>query len=121
MNSMVMSRQSTSITLPDVPEVNDVRAVNAAARAVMDAITTASPEDSRWKTGGPLVSAAALRLREAIGAPVIGTSIDAPPIVRECDLATAARGLLARDAHIEDGVAASDFLRLAFKATVAFS
>lgn len=115
MTSMVISRQGSTLTLPGL------RSVNAATQALLDAMTAAGPDDPRWDGVGPLVSAAALRLREAIGTPVVGSCVGAPPIVRESDFAAAARGLLSREARIEHPGPARDFIRLAFEATVALS
>jgi hypothetical protein len=53
--------------------------------------------------------------------PVIGFGGDAPPIVRERDLSTAAHRLLARHVRIENKQAAWQFLQLAEHATVELS
>lgn len=115
MTSMVTSRQTPTMAVPGP------RAVQAAATAVLEAMTAAGPDDPRWEHVGPLVSAAALRLREALGSHVEGSCVGSPAIVRERDFAVAARGLLAREVRIVDGRAARDYVRLAFDAAVALS
>lgn len=97
------------------------RGVSTAAGVLLDAMTAAGLDDPRWETAGPLVSAAALRLRQALGVPVLGTCVGTAPVVREHDLATAARGLLAREVHLADVAAAREFVRLALEAAVALS
>jgi hypothetical protein len=95
--------------------------ITEAADGLLDALTAAGLDDPRWESVGPLVSAAALLLREAIGAPVAGSSAGAPPIVRECDVATAARCLLGREVCVQNASAAHAFVKLATKAIAALS
>lgn len=97
------------------------RALRAATRTLLDAMTVAGLGDPRWATAGPLVSAAALRLRKALGAASHGSCVGTAPVVRERDFAVAARGLLRDDVHLTDLAAARDFVRLALDAARALS
>jgi hypothetical protein len=98
-----------------------LRAVEAAATMLLDAMTAAGLDDPRWQTAGPLVSAAALRLRECLGTPVRGTCVSGVPVVREADFAVAARALFSRDARLVAPMAGRDFVRIAVKAGLALS
>ena len=98
-----------------------VDVIRTATRRLLAAISALGADHGRWDTAGPLLGAAADQLREALGTPVTGSCIGAPPIVQERDLSMAAHRLLARDVRIENEQAARQFLRLALDATVALS
>jgi hypothetical protein len=98
-----------------------VDVIRAATRRLLTTISALDADDDRWHTIGPLLGAAAQRLREALGSSITGSCTGAPPIVQERDLSTAAHRLLARDVRIENEQAARQFLRLALDATVALS
>lgn len=99
-------------------ELDEIR---EACRRLLATISASDLDDRRWLATGPLVSSAALRLREAVGVATVGVPADAPPIVRERDLSMAAHRLLARDTQVVDGVAAAEFVRLAVEITLALS
>lgn len=115
MTATLTTVRSRSETAPNV----DV--VRIATRRLLVTISALDVDDHRWRAAGPLVSSAALSLREAIGTSVAGSLVDAPPIVRERDLSLAAHRLLARDVRIENELAAQQFIRLALHVTVALS
>jgi hypothetical protein len=92
--------------------------LTAAADALLDAITDAGPDDPRWLSAGPLVSAAAQRLREALGTPVNGSCASMSAVVREADFALAVRPLLAEAVVVDPG-AAQQFVGLAVAAALA--
>lgn len=113
---------ATMTTLPtQTAAPPSLAVVTEAAHGFLDALTLCGLDDSRWGTVGRLVSPAALRLREAIGAPLAGSSAAAPPIVRERDLATAARYLLRPETNVQDAHAAHEFVTLALEARLALS
>lgn len=89
-----------------------------AADILLSAMTEAGLDDSRWDSAGPVVSAAAQQLREALGTPVHGSCVSAPAVVREADFALAARPLLV-EAVVVDPDAARQFARLAREAALA--
>lgn len=66
----------------------------AATRSVAAAIASVPPHDRRWDLLGPLVSALADELRRALGETVSHTATAVPSVVRQRDLAVAARALL---------------------------
>jgi hypothetical protein len=115
MTTTLTTVRSRSETAPSV----DV--VRTATRRLLVTISALDVDDHRWRAAGQLVSSAALSLREAIGTPVAGCLVDAPPIVRERDLSMAAHRLLARDVRIENEQAAQQFIQLALHVTVALS
>lgn len=98
-----------------------IRGVDAAATMLLQAMSAAGLDGPRWETAGPLVSFAALRLREALGTPVRGTCVAAAPVVRERDFAVAAYALLSGDVRLVDPVAGRDFVRVATQAGLALS
>ena len=83
-------------------------------------MTQANYDDPRWESAGPLVSAAAQRLREALGTPVRGSCVSVSVVVREADFGLAARPLLV-DAPVVYIVAAREFVQLAGEAQLALS
>jgi hypothetical protein len=100
------------------PIVPGQPSLESAADTVLNAMTEAGLDDPRWESAGPLVSAAAQRLREALGTPVHGSCVSVPAVVREADFALAARPLLA-EAVVVDPEAARQFARLAVEAALA--
>lgn len=99
----------------------DVEGLREACGRLLATISTRDPDDRRWLPTGPLVHNAAMLLRKAVGVPTVGASADAPPIVCERDLSRAAHRLLARDVRVVDDGAATEFVQLALKITLAFS
>ena len=99
----------------DAPAVQSVKTI---ADSLLHAMTEAGLDDPGWESAGPLVSAAAQRLREALGTEVHGDCVSMSTIVREADFALAARPLLA-EAAVVDPEAARQFVRLAVDATLA--
>lgn len=99
----------------------DVNEVHEACRRLLVTVSASDLDDRRWLATGPLVSSAAIRLREAVGVATVGVSDDVPPIVRERDLSMAAHRLLARDVRVVDGDAAAEFVRLALEISLALS
>jgi hypothetical protein len=112
---------TTTLTTVRSPSASSVDAVRTATRRLLVTISALDVDDHRWRAAGPLVSSAALSLREAIGMPVAGSLLGAPPIVRERDLSKAAHRLLARDVRIESELAAQQFIRLVLHVTMALS
>ena len=100
------------------PVVPGQPSLKTAADTVLNAMTDAGLDDPRWESAGLLVSAAAQRLREALGTPVRGSCGAAPPVVREADFALAARPLLA-EAVVIDARAARHFVQMAAEAALA--
>lgn len=98
-----------------------VAVIDEAVKGLLDALTMMGLDDPWWETVGPLVSAAALRLRVAIGAPLAGSSAGTPPIVRERDVATTARYLLGREVRVQNAQAAREFVMLAMEAKLAIA
>lgn len=94
------------------------RSMQQAADTLLQAMAEASLDDPRWQSAGPLVTAAAQRLREALGSEVHGSCVSTPTVVREADFALATRPLLA-DAVVVDPGAARQFVRLAVDAALA--
>jgi hypothetical protein len=92
--------------------------LKTAADTLLCAMTEAGLDDPRWESAGPLVSAAAQRLREALGTAVHGSCVSVPAVVREADFALAARPLLAEAVVVDPG-AARQFVRLAAEAALA--
>jgi hypothetical protein len=92
--------------------------LKAAADILLSAMTEAGLDDPGWESAGPLVSAAAQSLREALGTPVHGSCLSVPAVVREADFALAARPLLA-EAAVVDPDAARRFAQLAIEAALA--
>lgn len=115
MTSFTIDRHSGATTL------TDLRAVRTATEILLGAITAAGPDDTRWVAAGPLVSRAAVRLRETLGVPVRGECRGAAPVVRERDFADAARWLLQDGASIREERTARDYVRIALESAVAFS
>lgn len=109
---------TTSTRSAPAPGVDEIR---EACDRLLAMISARDLDDRRWPATGPLVSSAAMRLREAVGVIPIGMSADAPPIVRERDLSMAAHRLLARDVRVVDGDAAAEFVRLALEISLALS
>jgi hypothetical protein len=107
----IHSRESAHV-IPELPSLK------ATADALLDAMTEAGIDHPRWELAGPLVSAAAERLREALGIPVHGSCLSVPAVVREADFALATRPLLA-EVVVVDSEAAGQFTRLAVEATLA--
>lgn len=105
-------------TSRDALVASDQRSIKAVADALLHAMTDAGLDDSRWESAGPLVSAAALRLREALGTAIRGKCVSAAGVAREADFAMAARPLLV-DATVVDPEAAREFVQLATEATLA--
>lgn len=95
--------------------------VREACRRLLATISARGLDDHRWHATGPLVTSAAMRLREAVGVATVGALDDVPPIVRERDLSMAAHRLLARDVQVVDGDAAGEFVRLALEISLALS
>lgn len=112
---MTITATPTIDTTRTVPTLHDVRTVGD---ALLEAITEAGPNDPRWAVAGPHVSAAARRLRQALGLPAIDGDVSLAPVVLEADLATAARRLFAKPPLVDDE-AARQFLGLAHDATLA--
>lgn len=102
-----------SLTVPSL------RAVENAAGTLVRVMTEVGLDDPRWETAGPLVSAAALRLREALGTPVSGSCVSAPSVVRERDFTAAARTLLDDRVTLVDPWAGRAFVGLAVEAALA--
>jgi hypothetical protein len=96
------------------------QSIKTAADTLLHAMTETGLEDPRWESAGPLVSAAAQRLREALGTAVRGDCVSGPAVVRETDFALSARPLLA-DAAVVDPNAARQFVGLAVEAALALS
>ncbi len=94
--------------------------VKTVADSLLQAMTDAGFDAPHWEAAGPLVSAAAQRLREALGTPVNGICVSVSAVVREADFAIAARPLLV-DAPVVDFVAAREFVQLAGEAQLALS
>ncbi len=94
--------------------------LKTAADILVGAMIKADLDNHRWESAGPLVSAAAERLREALGTPVRGSCVSVPAVVREADFASAARPLLA-GATVVDPEAARQFARLAVEAALALA
>ena len=99
--------------------IADRRAVQSAADMLLLVMTQADLDLARWSAAGPLVTAAAEQLRRAVGAPVMGSSVSAPAVVREADFAHAARALHTTD--VVEPEAAASFLRLAHEAALALA
>lgn len=89
-----------------------------ASDMLLCAMTDAGLDDPGWESAGPLVSAAAQWLREAMGTAVHGSCVSVPAVVREADFALACRPLLT-GAVIVEPEAARQFVRLAAEATLA--
>ena len=100
------------------PIVPGQSSLKTAADTVLNAMTEAGLDDPRWETAGLLVSAAAQRLREALGTPVHGSCVSVPAVARDADFALAARPLLGV-AVVVDHEAARQFARLAVEAALA--
>jgi hypothetical protein len=109
---------TTIRTTENALTVPDQQTIKTAVDALLHAIAKADLNDLRWESAGPLVSAAAQRLREALGTEVRGKCVSVPPIVRAADFAQAARPLLA-EAALVDPEAAQQFVQLAGEATLA--
>jgi len=110
---------TTTIRTPgNAIAVPDQRSINAVADDLLQAMTRAGLDDPRWESAGPLVSAAAHRLREALGTTIRGKCVSVLAVVREADFALAARPLLA-DAAVVDPAAAREFVQLADEARLA--
>lgn len=109
----IHSTSNTSV----VPNPHVIKAV---ADSLLNAMTEAGFDDPHWESAGPLVSAAAQRLREALGTPVNGSCVSVSAVVREADFAMATRPLLV-DAPVVDIVAARGFVQLAGEAQLALS
>ena len=108
-------------TGPTPTVLPSLRAVRAATDTLMRLLATTDLADPRRESAGPLVSAAAESLRQALGSPSQVTSVSAPAVVREADLATAARRLLADDAELVDPAAGRDYVLLAVDASLALA
>jgi hypothetical protein len=113
--SATLAPSSRSALATGVDEVRE------ACRRLLATISASDLDDRRWLATGPLVSSAALRLREAVGVATVGASDHVPPIVRERDLSMAAHRLLAHDVRVVDGDAAGEFVRLALEISLALS
>ena len=100
-----------------VPAPSDLRATTD---RLLHAMTEAGLDDPRWEVAGPIVTAAAQLLREALGTPSQVTCVFVPAVVREADFASAARPLLTDAAVVDEG-AARMFVRLSFEAALALS
>jgi len=112
---------TTTIRTPrNAPVVPGPHIIKIVADSLLRAMTEAGFDDPQWESAGPLVSAAAQRLREALGTPVNGTCVSVSAVVREADFAQAARPLLV-DAPVVDIVAAREFVQLAGEAQLALS
>jgi hypothetical protein len=98
--------------------VPDLLTIKTSVDALLHTLAEADLNDPRWESAGPLVSAAALRLREALGTEIRGKCVSVPPIVRAADFAQAARPLLA-DAALVVPAAAQQFVQLAGEAALA--
>lgn len=94
--------------------------VQSAAERLLLVMTEADLDPARWSAAGPLVTAAAEQLRNAVGAPVTGSSMSAAAVVREADFAHAAQALL-RTPDVVDPEAAGTFLQLAHEAALALA
>ena len=94
------------------------QSLKTATDPLLHAMTEIGLDDPRWESAGPLVSAAAQRLREALGTAVRGSCVSVPAVVREADLALAARPLLGQ-ATVVDPESARQFVRLAGEAAMA--
>lgn len=92
--------------------------LKTAADMLLTAMTQAGLDDPRWESAGPIVSAAAQRLREALGTPVSVSALSGPAVVREADFALAARPLLGGAVAV-DPEAARQFAGLAIEAALA--
>jgi hypothetical protein len=99
--------------------VADQRRIKAVSEDLLQTMTRAAVDDPHWESAGPLVSAAAQRLREALGTAIRGKCVSVPAVVREADFALAARPLLTEVAVV-DPAAAREFVQLAGEATLAF-
>lgn len=115
---MTATLTTTVDRTPTAVGVDEIRDVT---NRLLRTIAACDPDDRRWERAGQLVTAAAARLREAIGTASVASGGDAPPIVRERDLATAAHRLLASDARVVDVRAAHQFVRLSMDAALALS
>jgi hypothetical protein len=111
---------TTIRTSADATSVLGQRSIKTVADDLLQAMTRAGLDDPRWESAGPLVSAAAQRLREALGMAIRGKCVSVPAVVREADFALAARPLLAA-ASVVDPAAAREFVQLADEATLALS
>jgi hypothetical protein len=110
---------TTTIGTPESELIVPARpSLKSAAEILLSAMTEAGLGDPRWESAGPLVSAAAQRLREALGTPLQGGCVSVPAVVRERDFALAARPLLAEEVVV-DPDAAGQFVRLAVEAALA--
>ena len=98
--------------------VPDLLTIKTSVDALLHTLAEADLNDPRWESAGPLVSAAAQQLRQALGTEVRGKCLSVPPVVRAADFAQAARPLLA-EAALVDPAAAQQFVQLAREATVA--
>jgi hypothetical protein len=96
----------------------DVRLLATAAKELLAAMALADLDATRWESAGPLVSAAAQRLRDALGLPQDGVCGSVPPVVREADFGVAVRPLLGTPTVADTG-AVQDFLGLAVDAALA--
>lgn len=112
MSTTTIRTTGNTLTVPDQ------QTIKTSADALLHAMAEANLDNPRWESAGPLVSAAAQRLREALGTEVRGKCVSVPPIVRAADFAHAARPLLAEAALI-DPAAAQQFVQLADEATLA--
>jgi hypothetical protein len=109
----------TTTRTPETPfVVPGPRSLQTAADTLLQTMAEAGLDDPRWESAGPLVSAAAERLREALGTASRGGCVAVPAVVRERDFALAARPLLA-EADVVDPEAARQFVRLAVEAALA--
>jgi hypothetical protein len=109
---------TTIRTTENALPVPDQQTIKNAVDILVHAMTEADLRDPHWESAGPLVSAAALRLREALGTEVRGKCVSVAPIVRAADFATAARPLLT-EAIVVDPEATRHFVQLAEEATLA--
>ena len=111
---------TTSNIPKSAPVVPGEPSLKTAADILVSAMNKADLDEHRWESAGPLVSAAAQSLREALGTPVHGSCVSVPAVVREADFASAARPLLA-GATVVDPEAARQFARLAVEAALALA
>ena len=109
---------TTIRTSGNAPSVPDLRSIESVADDLLTAMTRAGLADAHWESAGPLISAAAQRLREALGTPIHGKCVSVSAVVREADFALAARPLLA-EATVVDPAAAREFVQLAGEARLA--
>lgn len=113
------TRQTPSTWAPPARAVG-IGELSRAFTALIEVLACTDLDDRRRREVAPLLSAAAAELRRGLGYSPIPVSTTSPPVVREADLASAARLLLDDDRPVVDASAADRALEHARTITMAF-